>query len=802
MSSGCRVPPRPSATTLSSSNNNNNNNKSSKDGGEGYLPSPSPKQSPTASFSLSNPNTPGLIGFSLPPDSVQQLQLASHPSLPPSANNNGSNKGNKRGKKRATAGRRRSSIGSSGFGLSGMGAGGGASSSTGAARRRSPRFTPQLAPQMSPALSSTAELRRSPRHLPQMSPGSFLSSPLSGSLGLNHVPSMSPSMMGTAPSQSVMLGRFSIGGSNAASSSAVSSASSSASRNMVGHMSKRQRRNSTHNNANSNNNSNNNNNKDFSSAILHTAVGSNDLGKDDDDGSASPASTASTESGQSFVSGSHRTPSYGSASGPRRSPRLAALSSGAEPRSAIRLVPNNNPNSWREPLSFPEGLQFFVDAGRDRQRTLAINKRKRKRSDSMDLGSKLKYTGAKGAMPHLTPPNLPMLGSLDHIPPIKAEQGLVHMRGSGARSPSSAAGRGRSSGIGASAASASMSATHHRARHMQRSRISPHKHSPSGPSSASSSPAGGVGSRHTSSSSGRHSGSGGSGSGGRGRHRNGSDRSPHGAHYQHHQAHHHSSSSSSSSSKHNRHGSSSGHRMSDSVTTASHSFSSGNGSGSSCHQCKSRRDMSNLIFCCNMFKRSTKDKKRQGKRHVCRKKYCDQCLMKFYHEQPPPQRQDPQSNWPCPACRGICCCAACRRQKAKLHQRTEPMRMSPATALAAGLVYFNNKEKFRLGDPAVAEGSNPDFEKAVRQLNNGYGPFKNTRQLASTSGKLSSGSSHSSSHSSHSQTPFVTGSSILSTLHNSSSSHRSGSYKKKKKSSSYKKHHHHHQQHHHHHQHH
>jgi len=128
--------------------------------------------------------------------------------------------------------------------------------------------------------------------------------------------------------------------------------------------------------------------------------------------------------------------------------------------------------------------------------------------------------------------------------------------------------------------------------------------------------------------------------------------------------------------------------------------STGNGSGSSCHQCKSRRSMNNLIFCCNMFTKRNKDKQRKTgeKRHVCRKKYCDQCLQKFYHEKPPAQRQDPSSNWPCPACRGLCCCAACRRQKAK--KGSDPLTMSPATSLACGLVYFKDMLKFKLGEPA------------------------------------------------------------------------------------------------------
>uniref|UniRef100_A0A7S0D5E2 Zinc-finger domain-containing protein n=1 Tax=Amorphochlora amoebiformis TaxID=1561963 RepID=A0A7S0D5E2_9EUKA len=88
--------------------------------------------------------------------------------------------------------------------------------------------------------------------------------------------------------------------------------------------------------------------------------------------------------------------------------------------------------------------------------------------------------------------------------------------------------------------------------------------------------------------------------------------------------------------------------------------SAGNGSGSSCHQCKSRCHLNSLILCKNF-----PSLKGKGKRQGCRKKYCDRCLNKFYNENAPTPEQE--SKWACPACRAICRCAACRRQKAK-HQ--------------------------------------------------------------------------------------------------------------------------------------
>eukprot|EP00475_Leptophrys_vorax_P003677 TRINITY_DN12156_c0_g1_i1.p1 TRINITY_DN12156_c0_g1~~TRINITY_DN12156_c0_g1_i1.p1 ORF type:complete len:722 (-),score=157.48 TRINITY_DN12156_c0_g1_i1:402-2489(-) len=89
---------------------------------------------------------------------------------------------------------------------------------------------------------------------------------------------------------------------------------------------------------------------------------------------------------------------------------------------------------------------------------------------------------------------------------------------------------------------------------------------------------------------------------------------------------------------------------------------SGGSAGSSCHQCKSRRNVNDLIFCTNVVL----DKKNKS----CRKKYCEHCLKKFYHEDAKdiPDR----GNWSCPSCRKLCCCAACRRKD----NRESPM-MSP-----------------------------------------------------------------------------------------------------------------------------
>jgi hypothetical protein len=76
--------------------------------------------------------------------------------------------------------------------------------------------------------------------------------------------------------------------------------------------------------------------------------------------------------------------------------------------------------------------------------------------------------------------------------------------------------------------------------------------------------------------------------------------------------------------------------------------------GSSCHQCKSRRNLTALTYCS-----ATLDKKNKK----CRKKFCGHCLKKFYKESPVQIAN--KGNWQCPSCRKICCCAACKRRKTK-----------------------------------------------------------------------------------------------------------------------------------------
>lgn len=69
-----------------------------------------------------------------------------------------------------------------------------------------------------------------------------------------------------------------------------------------------------------------------------------------------------------------------------------------------------------------------------------------------------------------------------------------------------------------------------------------------------------------------------------------------------------------------------------------------------------------LARCTNQFRRRNRPDTR-----LCRKKYCDTCISKFYDEKIAEVREN--ATWSCPACRGTCTCAACTRARelARLH---------------------------------------------------------------------------------------------------------------------------------------
>eukprot|EP00483_Globobulimina_turgida_P010077 UN10096 len=106
----------------------------------------------------------------------------------------------------------------------------------------------------------------------------------------------------------------------------------------------------------------------------------------------------------------------------------------------------------------------------------------------------------------------------------------------------------------------------------------------------------------------------------------------------------------------------------------------------SCHQCKNKKTLDRIIVCGHVYRINNTVK-------TCTKKYCKSCLLRFYLEAPPTDNQDPAwSAWKCPCCRYICCCAWCRKKKAKRLEsvsnaiRAEAHRLTPAISLARKLV--------------------------------------------------------------------------------------------------------------------
>ena len=106
----------------------------------------------------------------------------------------------------------------------------------------------------------------------------------------------------------------------------------------------------------------------------------------------------------------------------------------------------------------------------------------------------------------------------------------------------------------------------------------------------------------------------------------------------------------------------------------------------SCHQCKNKKTLSRIIVCGHVYRINNTVK-------TCTKKYCKSCLLRFYLEAPPTDNKEPSwSSWKCPCCRYICCCAWCRKKKAKRLEsvsnaiRAEAHRLTPAISLARKLV--------------------------------------------------------------------------------------------------------------------
>lgn len=123
------------------------------------------------------------------------------------------------------------------------------------------------------------------------------------------------------------------------------------------------------------------------------------------------------------------------------------------------------------------------------------------------------------------------------------------------------------------------------------------------------------------------------------------------------------------------------------------------GAGSSCHQCKSRRSNEDLTHC-------TSSLNKKNKAAMCRKKYCSHCLTKFYNEQPMPGNVQAGQSWKCPACRKICCCAACRRRDlSRSYDGRHPYHHYPANQRLPHGPYY--PAAYQYNNPQANPASNP-----------------------------------------------------------------------------------------------
>lgn len=108
-----------------------------------------------------------------------------------------------------------------------------------------------------------------------------------------------------------------------------------------------------------------------------------------------------------------------------------------------------------------------------------------------------------------------------------------------------------------------------------------------------------------------------------------------------------------------------------------------NHTGTSCHQCKNTKPFASLSYCQNLF-----DKTATCGKRLCKKKYCDACISKFYSTTegkriPPNSRNNAlftqddanrDKSWICPSCQEFCSCAACARKKHKKANRAAAMK--------------------------------------------------------------------------------------------------------------------------------
>ncbi len=153
--------------------------------------------------------------------------------------------------------------------------------------------------------------------------------------------------------------------------------------------------------------------------------------------------------------------------------------------------------------------------------------------------------------------------------------------------------------------------------------------------------------------------------------------------------------------------------------------------GNSCHQCKNNKPLCEIIFCMNPHT----DPRTMRK---CRKKFCFACLARGYDIHLPDIPD--VDEWVCPACEGLCTCAACKRAgekaaaagKAREHDGKLPKcsKSKPKSDLNAHLraAHANMRAEGSLGDMTLRVPSAGDAATIVVQLGNEEPPKTETRE--------------------------------------------------------------------------
>jgi len=111
-----------------------------------------------------------------------------------------------------------------------------------------------------------------------------------------------------------------------------------------------------------------------------------------------------------------------------------------------------------------------------------------------------------------------------------------------------------------------------------------------------------------------------------------------------------------------------------------------------CHQCKQKHD---YVFHCSQD---------------CNKKYCAKCLHRHYNEK---ESEIDPDNWVCVYCRQLCCCAFCRKKKAKATDTKFESRRGKKRNLA--LSGRNKVKRRKLNETQKEEQYFFDTESSIEQ---------------------------------------------------------------------------------------